>query len=191
MKKVIISGNKHYGLGECLYKVFPDATFCSRSNGSYDLTDQEQMGTFVSKSMDYDVYIGCSYLPIFAQTILLAKLFKEWSNVKKKGQIIVVGSTADWSTKARFYSTEKKALRDFSRRMAGLCTGGGPQLYPGNGLRITYVAPGMIDLPKQRQKHGNDLAMVDPMYIANTIKWLTEQPENINIHEISMDPVQY
>lgn len=191
MKKVIISGNKNYGLAKSLYKLFPDATFCSRSNGSYDLSVDSQITTFILESLNYDIFISCSYIPFFAQTILLAKLYKKWMDEKKIGQIIVVGSTADWSTKARFYSTEKKALRDFCRRMAGMSAGGGPDLYPGNNIRITYIAPGMIDLPKQREKHGEDLAKLDPDYIAEVIKWLTEQPANINIHDLSMDPIQH
>ncbi len=191
MKKIIVSGNKHFGLGESIYKVFPDALFCSRSNGEYNLTKQGEMDRFVSKSLDYDIYISCSCFHYFAQTILLAKLYNKWYEEKKVGQIIVIGSTADWGTKGMIYSTEKNALRNYCRRMAGVSTGGGPACYPGSNIRITYIAPGMIDLPKQREKHGEDMAKLDPKYIAETIKWISEQPSNINIHDISMDPIQY
>ena len=191
MKKIIISGNKNYGLGTSFYKVFPDADFFSRTNGEWDFQDAEQIKKFADKSLDYDVYISCSYVPYFKQLLLLASVVKRWYDNKKRGQIIVIGSTADWSTKVWLYPTEKKALRDYCRRYGSMAAGGGPDLYPGSGIRITYVAPGMIDLPKQREKHGERLAKLDPDYIVGVCKWLLDQPENINIYDISMEPVQY
>ena len=46
MKKIIISGNKNYGLGTSFYKVFPDADFFSRTNGEWDFQDAEQIKNF-------------------------------------------------------------------------------------------------------------------------------------------------
>ena len=191
MKSIIVSGNKHYGLGKSLYKKFPDASFFSRSNGDYDFMKNECMEKFAKASLDYDVYISCSYLPYFQQTLLLGKVWKYWNEAKKRDQMIVLGSTADWSTKMWFYPTEKKALKDFCRRYGGAASGGGPQLYPGNGIRITYVAPGMLDLPRQHEKHGHDLAKLDTDYLCGVIEWLIQQPRNVNIYDISMDPVQH
>jgi len=191
MKKIIVSGNKHYGLSKSIYKKFPEAEFFSRSNGDLNLIDENQMDEFVNKSMEFDIYISCSYLPYFKQLMLLGKLWSRWNKEKKKGQIIVLGSTADWQVRADLYCLEKKSLRDFCNRFGRNGSGGGPNLYPGNGIRMTYLAPGMIDLPKQREKRGLDLAKLDPEYIVDVIEWLLQQPENINIYELSMDPVQY
>lgn len=191
MKKIIVSGNKNYGLAKSIYEAYPKAKFLSRSNGDLDLTKDEDMEKFIQESINYDVYISCSYLPEFKQLILLAKLWAKWNSIKKKGQLIVLGSTADWVSQARIYCAEKKALRDFCCRFGRNGSGGGPNLYPGNGIRITYLAPGMIDLPKQREKKGLDLAKLDPNYIVSVINWLIQQPENINIYELVMDPVQH
>lgn len=189
-KKIIVSGNKHYGLAKQICEQFPSALFCSRSNGDFNFSQYESMESFANLSLEYDVYISCSYIPYFRQLLLLAKVHNTWIENKKKGQMIILGSTADWSTKVWLYPTEKKALRDFCRRYAAWSSGGGPELHKGNGIRITYLAPGMLDLPKQKEKHGEQLAKINPQYIVNVIDWLINQPEHINIHEISMDPVQ-
>lgn len=191
MKKIIVSGNSNYGLGGSLYKKFPSAKFCSRSCGNYDFFNNDDMERFAVESLGYDVYISCSCLYHFQQTLLLGKVWKKWNEAKKKGHIIAFGSTADWGIKVWLYPTEKKTLRDFCRRFGGAASGGGPQLYPGNGIRVTYVGPGMLDLPRQREKHGEDLAKLDTNYLCGVVEWLINQPDNVNIYEITMDPVQY
>jgi len=190
VKKIIVSGNKNYGLGKVLYETFPQAEFFSRSNGGYDFLDSKRVEDFARKSLEYDVYISCSYIPKFGQTNLLRRVYEIWHGESKKGRMIVFGSTADWGVKVWPYPTEKRALKDFCRRYGSAGSGGGPNLYPGNGILITYIAPGMIDLPRQREKYGEKLAKVDPYYLAGIVKWIMEQPENLNIYDISMDPVQ-
>lgn len=189
-KKVIIAGNKHYGLSKSLEVAFPDATFCSRSNGDFNFFKTESVLKFAELSLDYDICIFCSYIPHFRQLLLLEEVWELWNKSKKKGQMIVLGSTADNSPKRWMYPIEKRALRDFCRVYGKSASGGGPDLYKGNGIRLTYVGPGMLDLPKQREKHGEKLAKLDTEYLANLIKWLITQPENINIYDITMDPVQ-
>jgi len=189
-KKIIIAGNKYYGLSKSLNITFPGATFCSRSNGEFNFFNKESVLQFAELSLDYDVCIFCSYIPHFYQILLLEKVWNVWSESKKKGQMIVLGSTADNSPRRMLYSIEKRALRDFCRVYGKSASGGGPELYKGNGIRITYVAPGMLDLPKQLEKHGEKIAKLDTGYLSDIIKWLVEQPDNINIYDISMDPVQ-
>ena len=191
MKKIIIAGNKNYGLSKSLYNKFPDAKFCSRSNGEFDFLFGEGREKFAQLSLDYDVCILCSYIPHFAQTHLAECVWVKWQQNKHKGQIIVLGSTADASPKRWMYPIEKRALRDFCRLYGKAASGGGPDLYPGNGIRITYVGPGMLDLPRQREKHGEDLAKLDIDYLSGVIEWIINQPENVNIYDITMDPVQY
>lgn len=190
MSKIIVSGNKNYGLAKVLYEKFPKADFCSRSNGEFDFLNNQRIEDFAIKSLEYDVYISCSYIPNFGQINLLRKVYETWQEVAKKGRMIVFGSTADWGTKVWYYPTEKRALRDFCRRYGSAGSGGGPNLHKGNGILITYIAPGMIDLPRQREKYGMEMAKVDPYYLAGIVKWIMEQPEDLNIYDISMDPVQ-
>lgn len=190
MKKIIIAGNKNYGLSTALAKKFPEATFCSRSNGSYDFSTRESRDQFSKDSLDFDVCILCSYIPGFDQVHLAENVWDRWQRNEHKGQIIVLGSTADSSPKRWMYPVEKRALRDFCRLFGKAGSGGGPELWPGNGIRVTYVGPGMLDLPRQREKHGEALAKLDVDYLAGVIEWLINQPENINIYDITMDPVQ-
>ena len=190
MKKVSIVGNRNYGLAKALAEEFPSAVFYSRSCGGFDFSKREFRDKFAKLSMSYDVCILCSYISNFNQVNLLENVWEMWNNAEHKGHIIVLGSTADASPKRWIYPVEKRALKDFCKLYGKSASGGGPNLYPGNGIRITYVAPGMLDLPKQREKNGDKLAMLDINYLANTIKWLVDQPENVNIYDISMDPVQ-
>ena len=190
MKTVIIAGNRNYGLGKTLAETYPNAKFCSRSCGGYDFKQLDQRNRFSELSLSYDVAILCSYIPQFNQVLVLNNLWETWNDAKHRGHIIVLGSTADTSPKRWLYPVEKRALRDFCRLYGKGASGGGPDLYPSNGIKITYVAPGMLDLPKQREKNGPDLAMLDTKYLVSVIQWLLDQPENVNIYDISMDPVQ-
>ena len=189
-RAILVAGNKNYGLGKSIYENFPRAKFCSRSNGGYDFFKKEAIEKFANYSLHFSDCIFCSYIPYFFQTILLEKTWNLWNSEGKKGHMIVIGSTSDNSPKRWLYSIEKRALRDWCRVYGKSASGGGPELYPGNGIKITYIAPGMIDLPKQREKHGEKLAKLDPSYIVEVIKWVLSQPENVNIYDISMDPVQ-
>jgi len=190
MKNVIIAGNLNYGLGTSLFEKFPIAKFCSRTNGDYDFNTRESRNVFGRESLEYDVCILCSYIPNFNQLQLLDNVWERWNKAKHKGQIIVLGSTADASPKRWMYPIEKRALRDYCRVYGKAASGGGPDLYPGNGIRVTYVGPGMLDLPKQRAKNGDKLAMLNIHYLTDVIEWLINQPENVNIYDITMDPVQ-
>lgn len=189
MQKIIVSGNKHYGLSQCLFETFPMADFFSRANG-FDFLNDKCIRDFATKSLNYDVYISCSYIPNFGQINLLKGVYEAWEKKSKKGRMIVFGSTADWGIRVWSYPTEKRALKDFCRRYGSNGSGGGPNLHKGNGILITYIAPGMIDLPRQREKFGEEMAKVDPYYLTSIVEWILKQPENINIYDISMDPVQ-
>jgi hypothetical protein len=188
-KKIIIAGNPNYGLAKNLQKKYPNATFYSRSHGNLNLSKEEDRNIFGKESLKYEVCILCSYIPYFKQTLLVGRIWKEWTENKKPGNIIVLGSTADTSKGARFYCIEKRALKDFCRNYGDGASGGGPNLVPGNGVKITYIAPGVLDLPKQQEKYPIELGKLDPDYLAGVIDWVINQPDNVVIHDLSIDPV--
>ncbi|MCJ8277260.1 MAG: hypothetical protein HRT44_01815, partial [Bdellovibrionales bacterium] len=119
-KKIMVSGNKNYGLANALSKIFPNADFYSRSTSETDLARYEVREEFAEKSLDYDIYISCSCLSQFRQTLLLEKVYKKWHENNKKGQIICLGSTADTPVKATgwVYPIEKKALRAYCKNLS-------------------------------------------------------------------------
>ena len=179
--KIIISGNKEYGVASELYKLYSNATFISRSTG-YDLTVKKVQEQVANLCLKHNIFINNSALYRFEQTNLLHTVFKKCKTENHPLYIINVGSTIDRFNKGTdwLYSAEKKALRDFSDSLS-------KQSVWTNGPRVTLISFG--SLSNVQHKHPDRTCL--PIEItANYIKWLIEQPKNLHIHEISIDPVQ-
>ena len=79
-------------------------------------------------------------------------------------------------------STEKKALRDYNRDLTYMTMGG-------SNIKTTCVSPGSLTTASVMKKHP-DRKLIDVEYIAEVILWLINQPDYVNINEISLDPIQ-
>lgn len=189
MKKIIVSGNPNYGLAQALNEIFPEAEFYSRSHNGFDFKVHENHSEFARRSLGFDVYISCSCLSRFRQVLLLEEVYNTWINENHSGQIIVLGSSADTPVKGTpwIYPIEKKALRAFCRNLS-MASLGGHGSKP-SGIRMTYLSPGHIDTPKANQKHPG-VDKLDPSYLAQIIKWVIDQPVEVNISELCLDPIQ-
>ena len=112
--KILVAGNKNYGLAAELFKLYPDAFFASRTSG-FDLTKNDDQKKLADLTLDYDIFINCSALHKFNQTVLLDQIYKSCIDNKHYPHIICVGSTTDRVKKggAWLYNAEKKALRDY------------------------------------------------------------------------------
>ena len=126
--KVLVAGNKDYGVAKSIYKLFPDAEFVSRSNGDWDLSKYQAQRDLAKKSLDYDVFISVSTIWKFHQTTLVQEVSKAWEESNHKGYMIVFGSSADTPVKAStlMYPTEKKALRAYCRQISQKSSGDQP-----------------------------------------------------------------
>lgn len=178
---MIITGNPQHGLAKSLYKLYPDAIFCSRSIG-IDLCTQEGQRAFSKMAIHHDVVIINSALWHFQQTVLLDVVYKELRTTKKIAHIVCIGSTTDRVKKggAWLYNAEKKALRDY-------CNTLGLVGVWHSGPKISYISFGTLS--NNQHKHPNRTCMnIDQA--AEYIKWLIEQPKHVNINEISIDPIQ-
>jgi short-subunit dehydrogenase len=179
--KVLITGNQYYGLSAELYKLYPDATFCSRTTG-YELTNAEDQRRFAKLSLDYDIIINCVALWKFEQTNLLETIWKECEQHNHAPHIINIGSTTDRVKKATAwrYNAEKKALRDYSNSLGllGVWT---------DAPKVSYISFGTLS--NNQEKHP-DRKCIDINEAAQYIKWLIDQPKYVNINEISIDPMQ-
>ncbi len=189
MKRVLITGNKDYGLAKALAEAFPEATFISRSTSGTDLKRHDDQVEVAKLSLEYDVYISCSCLSQFRQTLLLEKIYQAWREHSKTGQILCLGSSADTPVKGHgwLYPIEKKALKAYCRNLSMEALGGHGQ--EPSGLRVTYLSPGYLQTPKAEEKHPG-VEKINVQYLAKMIQWILDQPTEININEISLDPIQ-
>lgn len=76
--KIIITGNKNFGLSAELYQIYPDALFASRETG-FDLTSQLGQNRLAELVLEYDVFINSSALWKFNQTVLLESIYRLFS----------------------------------------------------------------------------------------------------------------
>src|SRR6478735_5624786 len=141
--KILMTGNPNYGLAQAYSQLNPSVQFVSRSNG-YDLTKHDGLLKLAEYSLGFDVLINSSALHEFWQTKLLYKVWERWKAESHVGQIISIGSTIDWSQRARawLYSIEKKALMDGSQELGGL------GVWDHSGIRTTYLSFGSLATPK-------------------------------------------
>lgn len=181
--KIIVAGDGEYGLGKALRARWPHARYCSRKTG-YDLCDSSVQARFAEESLEYEVFINCSSLWRFNQSLLAAKVWEVWTERGKSGQMVHLGSTADTGFRggAWMYPIEKSAIQTLNRNFSYSAIGSGR-------IRSTLISPGYISTEKVEQKHPTKVKL-EPSYIVKVIEWVLNQPEDININEISLDPIQ-
>lgn len=179
--KILITGNKEKGLAKELFKIYPNATFLSRSSG-FDLNDKETQEKVSELALNYDIFINNSALYRFNQTNLLHSVFKVSKEANHNIHIVNIGSTVDRYSKGTdwLYAAEKKALQYFSDSLSKMSVW---QKAP----RVTLISFG--SLSNVQEKHP-DRACMDIYEAATYVKWLIDQPKHLHINEISLDPLQ-
>lgn len=179
--KILITGNPEKGLAASLFKIYPDATFVSRTNG-YDLTTKDGYHKLIEIIKDYDVFINSSALWKFHQTLVLEYVYKKCVELEHDIHIINIGSTTDRVKKATswIYNAEKKALRDFTNSLSltGVWSG---------GPKVSLISFG--SLSNVQEKHP-DRTCLNIDIAAEYIKWILDQPTHLCVNELSIDPLQ-
>ena len=178
---MIITGNPKEGIAQALHKLYPNAVFCSRESG-YELTNTDHIFEFANMCTKHDIIILNSALWRFHQTILLDLVYKALRTAKSEAHIVCVGSTVDRTKKGQawLYGAEKKALRDYCNSLALLGVWH-------SGPKISYISFGTLDNNKDKHPDRKCLSIDQA---AQYIKWLIDQPKDVNIDEISIDPMQ-
>lgn len=179
--KVLISGNPDKGVAHSLAKLYPDATFVYKSAGQ-DLTKDEHQYNFARLALDHDVVIINAALWKFQQVVLLDIVHKTLVEHEKQTHIVCIGSTTDRVKKGTMwlYNADKKALRDYSNSLSLL---GVWDRKP----RVSYISFGTLS--NNQHKHP-DRNCLDIDVAANYIKWIIDQPAELHINELSIDPMQ-
>ena len=191
MKKILITGSRNYGLCEAICNLFdtlPNIEYetASRSNG-YNLDNSDGYSKLANHYIDgdFDIFINNSAIWKFHQVLILESVFDAIKDADRKAHIISIGSTADTGVKGRTwrYPTEKKALKAYNRDLTYMAMGG-------SNIKTTLISPGSLTTPSVMKKHP-DRKLIDVEYVAEVVLWAINQPEYININEVSIDPIQY
>ena len=182
--KIIVSGSMEHGLAKEIYKRLngEHEVHCFSYRNGLDLCVYEGRERFVALTTGYDVFINCAKLDNFCQTLLLREVWMHWRTSGKKGHIINIGSTVDTGLKggSRLYTTEKVALKNFSRKLSYDASAG-------CGIKMTYISLGYLDTEGVSFQDKVKIKLGD---VTDTITWILDAPEYININEISMDSIQ-
>lgn len=191
MKKILITGSRNYGLCEAICNLFdtlPNIEYetASRSNG-FNLDNSDGYSKLANYYIDgdFDIFINNSAIWKFHQVMIVESVFNAMEEADRKGQIINIGSTADTGVKGRTwrYPTEKKALKAYNRDLTYMAIGG-------SNIKTTLISPGSLTTSSVMKKHP-DRKLIDVEYIAELVVWTINQPEYINVNELSIDPIQH
>lgn len=190
MKKILITGNRNYGLCQAICDMFDtvddiEYECASRETGwRLDRNEDQQRLAEYFVTGNFNVFINNSAMWKFHQIMIAEHMYTAAKLTGRKLQFIHMGSTADTGVRGRTwrYPTEKKALRDYNRDLSYMTIGG-------SNIKTTCVSPGSLTTESVMKKHP-DRQLIDVEYIAEVILWLLNQPEYVNINEISLDPIQ-
>jgi hypothetical protein len=189
MKKILITGNRDYGLCQAVCDMFDEQNYtyeCASRDTGWSLDKNEEQLRLAKHFVmnDFNVFINNSALWKFHQIMIAEHMYNAANVAGIKSQFIHMGSTADTGVRGRTwrYPTEKKAIRDYNRDLTYMAMGG-------SNVKSTLLSPGSLTTPSVMKKHP-DRQLIDVEYIAEVILWLLNQPEYVNINEISLDPIQ-
>jgi hypothetical protein len=162
MFKILCTGNPNdVGLAQCIQSLYPDAKFLSRSNG-YDFT-KDIDNKFRELLTEYNVFINYSWVSLGVQEKLLRIVAEEWAS----GHVFNIGSTNEDNpllTQAEpEYTASKLQLRKASLELNN------------EHFKTTHIVVGGFWRPTTINKTMN------PINIANTIKWVLEQDFEVPI----------
>ena len=169
MHNIICTGNPIYpGIAQAVSILFDNVSFVSRSSG-YDLSTDEGRYKFQQVIGNYNVFINNSQVVPGTQEALL----NITKNVWKSGHVFNIGSIAEyprWEWFDPVYTNEKRKLKELS---IDLCS---------QEFKTTHMTVGGF-----KDMASSDQDRMDPVEIANVIKWILEN--NLHIPVIGVEKI--
>ena len=173
--KVAITGHTK-GIGKAIAELYytDEVVGFSRSNG-YDISDISSIDSIVNASLNCDVFVNNAYYGT-AQVDIFEKLLAHWNNDPTKTIVNINSRTIYNGPNQRQYTTDKKllkssavnAIRDIDRK-----------------CRVININPGYIKTDMTSTVHDK-FNMMSPEQLAQMIKWCLNQPQEIEIGELSV-----
>lgn len=172
--KVSITGHTD-GIGKAIADLYPDHLGFSRSNG-YDISRPEDIDQIIeiTTAMDCDVFVNNAYHN-FAQCELLDGIFSHWKDNPDKTIVNVISRARYGLGKAKFYGQTKMELYAKAKAM----------MFSGKRCRIINLNPGYVKTAMVSHV-SEDINMLSPEQVANIVKWCLDQPQGVEIGELSV-----
>ena len=175
--KIALTGHTS-GIGKALYDILSndhEVVCFSRTNG-YDISKSAIIDQIIQESLECDVFINNAYYSL-SQVNILNKLWHFWKRDKTK-TIVNISSLSKYpgvSGNQSGYSAHKAALS----HQAFLLMFKTPRK-----CRMINVNPGWVET--DMTKHVENANMLAADECANAIVWAIEQPQHIEIGELSL-----
>jgi NADP-dependent 3-hydroxy acid dehydrogenase YdfG len=173
--KLAITGHTK-GIGKAIADLYPNSLGFSRSNG-YDISKPEDVKLIIETTieMDCDVFVNNAYHGT-AQTTIFEGLLKQWITDPSKTIVNINSRTIYNGPNQRQYTADKKllrssavnAIRDIDRK-----------------CRVININPGYIKTDMTQAVHEK-FNMLSPEQMADMIKWCLDQPQGIEVGELSV-----
>ncbi len=175
--KIAITGHSK-GIGKACFDNLSanhDVVGFSRSNG-YDISKTRIIDQIVNESLECDVFINNAYYSI-SQVDILNRLWHYWRRDKSK-TIVNLSSLSKYpglSGNQSGYSAHKAALSHQAFLL---------MFKTDRKCRMINVNPGWVET--DMTKHVENANMLTADECANAIVWAIEQPQHIEIGELSL-----
>lgn len=173
--KVAITGHSN-GIGKAIADLYPNSLGFSRSNG-FDIAKAEDIQLIVESvlAMDCDIFVNNAYHD-FAQCDLLEAMFNHWKHDPTKTIVNIISRARYGLGKAKFYGQTKMELYSKAKTM---------MFSPEKRCRIININPGYVKTDMVSHVPDN-VKMLTPEQLAEMIKWCLDQPQGIEIGELSV-----
>ena len=174
--KVAITGHTK-GIGKAIAGLYytDEVVGFSRSNG-YDISDISSIDSIVNASLKCDVFVNNAYYGT-SQVDIFEKLLAHWNSDPTK-TIVNINSGIIYNNKNQsHYSTHKKLLKSSALNAI--------RDYSGRKCRVININPGYIKTDMTSHLHDK-FNMMSSEQLAQIIKWCLDQPQGIEIGELSV-----
>jgi NAD(P)-dependent dehydrogenase (short-subunit alcohol dehydrogenase family) len=170
--KVAITGHTK-GIGKAIAELYytDEVVGFSRSNG-YDISQPSDVARIVAESAGCNIFVNNAYHD-FVQCDLLDRMFELWKNDPTKTIVNIISRARYGAGKAKFYGQSKMELYTKAKSM----------MFSDKRCRIININPGYV---KTDMVDHVDVKMLTPEQLAAMIKWCLDQPQGIEIGELSV-----
>ncbi len=173
--KIAITGHTK-GIGKAIANLYytDEVLGFSRSNG-YDLSETGVVDKILHKSADCNIFVNNAHYD-FAQCELLDGIFNLWKDDPSKTIVNIISRARYGLGKAKFYGQTKIELYTKAKNM---------MFNSNKRCRIININPGYVKTDMVAHADSS-VKMLTPEQLADMIKWCLDQPQGVEVGELSV-----